>query len=138
MHETIWGGRGLQKYVGEQAVKLGHLYMVNGHMGMSNKILNGSHKGRTLHDVFELQKHDWNMSGFEEFPLTIALVNASENLSIQVHPDDSLAERLENKRIGKTESWFFLEAPVDGWIYDGCRCNSKKEVMVAVSQGRME
>ena len=138
MHETIWGGRGLQKYVGEQAVKLGHLYMVNGHMGMSNKILNGSHKGRTLHDVFELQKHDWNMSGFEEFPLTIALVNASEYLSIQVHPDDSLAERLENKRIGKTESWFFLEAPVDGWIYDGCRCNSKKEVMVAVSQGRME
>lgn len=138
LHETVWGGKELTEYVKSDIDKLGHLYLVNGHQGMSNKIMNGCYAGKTLREVFEIQKENWNLSVYEEFPLTIALVDATENLSIQVHPDDEAAEKLEKQKIGKNESWVFLKAPNSGWIYSGCECKTKEEVKTAVEQGRME
>jgi mannose-6-phosphate isomerase len=138
LHPTVWGGTRLNKYTDEKIDNLGHLYLVNGHQQMSNVILNGVDAGRTLNDVFPERKCGWNLSEYEEFPLTVALVDASDNLSIQVHPDDVSAERLEGRKIGKTESWLFLEAPVSGWIYDGCTLENRNQVEQAVSEGRME
>lgn len=137
-HETLWGGNRLNQYVKGNIKKLGHLYLVNGHKNMSNKILNGIYKGKRLSEVFDYQKKNWNLDMYKEFPLTIALVDASEHLSIQVHPDDLAAEKLEGEKIGKTESWLFLEAPLSGWIYNGCSCKTKKEIEKAVGQGKME
>lgn len=137
-HKTIWGGKELAGYVKCNINNLGHLYLVNGHRGMSNVIKNGQYKGATLQEVFDKQKNAWNLSDFEEFPLTIALVDASENLSIQVHPDDKVAEKLERKKIGKTESWLFLKAPKTGWIYSGCQCATKEQINEAITQGKME
>ena len=111
--------------------------MVNGHEEMSNIIINGKYAGRTLREVFEFEKGSWKMSEFEEFPLTIALVDAAENLSIQVHPDNLCAQKAEGVSKGKTESWIFLDAPLSGWIYDGCKCDTKQQVINAVAEGRM-
>ncbi len=138
IHETIWGGNRLNHYVKEYGVKIGHLYLANGHDEMSNEILNGVYAGKILKDVFQTEKRNWNMEEYNEFPLTIALVDASENLSIQVHPDNIDAERLEGIRIGKTESWIFIQEPEKGWIYDGCRCSTKEEIEMAVKENRME
>lgn len=137
-HETIWGGKELGKYINRDVNKLGHLYLVSGRPNMSNIIVNGNFAGQTLCEVFKSQKEKWNMSEYQEFPLTIALVDATENLSIQVHPDDETAERLENLRVGKTESWLFLKAPGSGWIYGGCQCETKEQVKKAVENGNME
>lgn len=137
-HSTIWGGMRLNKYVADVQGRLGHLYMVNGHEEMANTIINGACRGKTLREIFPSKKKEWKMEKFEEFPLTIALVDATENLSIQVHPDDVAAEHIEKVRIGKTESWVFLEKPKAGWIYAGCQCGTKKEVSDAVAAGKME
>lgn len=138
IHETIWGGNRLHRYIDDKKRKVGHLYLVNGHEGMSNIILNGQDKGHTLQEVFLKNREKWDMKEFSEFPLTIALVDATENLSIQVHPDDETAERLEQKRIGKKESWLFLEAPKSEWIYGGCKCDSAEELNEMLSKGRMQ
>lgn len=138
LHETIWGGNRLNKYSKKGYDSLGHLYMINGHLNMSNEIVNGKYKGKTLYDIFPFEKNNWNMEKFDEFPLTIALVDASDNLSIQVHPADKVAEVLEGKKIGKTESWLFLEAPIKGWIYAGCSCDTKEQVKIAVKNNKME
>ncbi len=138
LHETIWGGSKLCQFANGKGEKVGHLYMVNGHDQMSNRILNGESAGKTLRDVFQIKKDNWNMSEFKEFPLTIALVDAAENLSIQVHPDDLCAEQIEGVKWGKAESWFFLNAPVEGWIYGGCRYHAKDQVINAVVEKRME
>lgn len=135
-HETIWGGNRILHNV--DGKKIGHLYMVNGHASMSNPIMNGIEKGRLLKDVFAEKKCEWNLSEYEEFPLTIALVDASDNLSIQVHPDDKVAKELEGKKIGKKESWIFLETPKSGWIYAGCSAQTNDDVNKAVSEGMME
>lgn len=137
-HETLWGGKKLQGYTRKDYDRIGHMYIINGHADMSNIIKNGSEHGRTLKQVFSEKKGQWNMEEYEEFPLTIALVDASRNLSIQVHPDDKVAEKLEGKRVGKTESWLFLDAPISGWIYAGCYCDTTEQVGQAVRDRRME
>lgn len=135
-HETIWGGNRILH--NSDGKKIGHLYMVSGHSGMSSPVMNGPDKGRLLCDVFAERKTEWGLGEFEEFPLTIALVDASGDLSIQVHPDDRAAQELEGKRIGKKESWLFLVAPESGWIYAGCSAQTKKDVDEAVRDGTME
>ena len=137
-HETLWGGKKLQGYTQKDYNRIGHMYIINGHGNMSNIIKNGPEQGRTLMQVFDDSKSKWKLEEHEEFPLTIAMVDASQNLSIQVHPDDKVAEKLEGKRIGKTESWLFLDAPISGWIYAGCYCDTTEQVGQAVRGRRME
>lgn len=138
VHETIWGGERINKIYPTDCKKVGHLYMVSGHEGMSNEVLNGVHKGQGLDYVFQMNKSKWGMEEYGEFPLTIALVDASENLSIQVHPDDITAQKLEGQKIGKKESWLFLSAPKAGWIFGGCEYSSVKEIEQAVVNKKME
>lgn len=138
IHETVWGGYKLNKDFGFPSQNAGHLYMVNGHKEMSNIIINGKYKGITLRELFQIKKSEWGYNQHEEFPLTIALVDANANLSIQVHPSDLIAGRLENCKLGKSESWLFLDPPTNGWIYNGCTCSSKEQVSEAVSLGKME
>lgn len=45
------------------------------------------------------------------FPLLLKLIDAAEPLSVQVHPDDTYANRVENGKLGKTEAWLILDAP---------------------------
>lgn len=138
IHETIWGGHKLGYLVQNEEAKIGHLYMVNGHLGMSNLILNGNYQNCYLNDVFLKERKSWKLDEYEEFPLTIALVDAAENLSIQVHPDDTIAELLESKKKGKTESWVFIDAPEKGWIYAGCMCKTKQELHKFVAMDKID
>ena len=138
IHETVWGGNRLGRLIKRDGAKTGHLYLVNGHKGLSNRALNGAYAGVTLEQIFPHEKRNWGMEAYESFPLTIALVDARENLSIQVHPDARTAERLEHERNGKTESYIFLEEPKSRWIYAGCACGSKEELEAAVENGRTE
>lgn len=137
-HETIWGGHQLKRFNPEITYQIGHMYLVNGHSELSNEILNGNYAGMSLHNLFEIKKKEWNLAKYKEFPLTIALVDAKENLSIQVHPDGQTAQKLEGNFMGKKESWLFLKEPENGWIYAGCNCSSIKDVQQAVSSGDVE
>lgn len=126
-HETIWGGPRIAKLTGVSNKKIGHLYSVFCRDGISNRILNGKWSGMSLNNVFPLWKADFQMEKYEFFPLTLALTEADEHLSIQVHPDDTAANALEHQTRGKRESWYFLEPPTAGYIYNGCRCRNQAE-----------
>ena len=137
IHKTIWGGDRLSHCTKDNTDKIGHLYLFNGHEGLSNSVLNNDNN-LTLRELFQKEKYNWKMQDYEEFPLTIALVDATDDLSIQVHPDDTTAESLEGSCIGKCESWYFLKAPQKGWIYAGCNYESIEEVRKAASSEQME
>lgn len=138
VHETIWGGNRINSIYATQSDKVGHLYMVSGHENLTNLVANGKWQGKTLKEAFDACKRYWNMEIYDEFPLTIALVDASQNLSIQVHPDEQVAKKLEGKSVGKKESWLFLKGPSEGWIYGGCRYASIDLVRQAIQDHRME
>ena len=97
-HKTIWGGNRLVNVYGEKAANLGHLYSLRCKDENSNIILNGKYTGKRLYDIIG------------EYPLSLAIVDAMQNLSIQVHPGGDSA---------KYESYFFIEAPESGYIYCG-------------------
>ena len=126
-HETIWGGSRIYELTGFGGSSTGHLYSVYCREGVSNIILNGQHAGKTLNEVFPSFKQKAGMGGYDYFPLTIALTEADMNLSIQVHPDDDMAAKIEELPRGKRESWYFIEPPSDGYIINGCVCRNDDE-----------
>ena len=139
VHETIWGGKKLTKYSGTNSEKIGHLYSINCNANETNIILNGEYKGKTLNEWFSQNKGKYGLEEYEYFPLVIALVEANDNLSIQVHPDDETAPILDTRiKLGKNESWFFIDAPDSAAIYDGCLCKSMDELKTAIAHGKME
>ena len=139
VHETIWGGKKLTPYSNSTCEKIGHLYSINCNAKETNIILNGAHEGKTLNEFFDANKARFGLEEYDYFPLIVALVEANDNLSIQVHPDDQTAPVLNPKiKLGKNESWFFLDAREWGYIYDGCLCKSRDERKEKIANGEME
>ncbi|MBR3622845.1 MAG: class I mannose-6-phosphate isomerase [Selenomonadaceae bacterium] len=134
-HDTIWGGEKLLPYAKENCKRIGHLYSLCSEKGLENRILNGKYKGMTFDAYFKENKRKFGLDKYDEFPLIIALVEARENLSIQVHPDDVVAKEEEGAAYGKNESWLFIEAPTSGFIYNGCIANDKEEVKKSIDAG---
>ncbi|MBN1114089.1 MAG: class I mannose-6-phosphate isomerase, partial [Oligoflexia bacterium] len=60
-------------------------------------------------------------------PVCCKLIDAAKSLSVQVHPDDAAAKRLENQKFGKTEAWYILEAGKDASIYLGIKKGTNKK-----------
>jgi len=137
-HETIWGGQRLLPYSDGTCKKIGHLYSLQCENEDSNKILNGPYKGKTFNEYFADNKVRFGLEKYSLFPLIIALVEANDNLSIQVHPDDEMAKNLENADYGKNESWYFLDAPNKGYIYNGCTSDDVSGVQKKVDNGELE
>lgn len=139
VHETIWGGNKLTPYSGSKCEKIGHLYSVNCNEEGSNIILNGPYKGHSLNTYFDKNKQKFGLDQYDYFPLVIALVDGTDNLSIQVHPDDETAPVLDSKaKYGKCESWYFIDPPKSGSIFCGCLCKSMDELKHSISHGKME
>jgi len=139
VHETIWGGKKLTPYADIKSENIGHLYSVNCNEDGSNLVLNGEYVGRTLNEYFAINKEKFGLQDYEYFPLIIALVEANDNLSIQVHPDDETAPVLNPQiRLGKNESWFFIDVPLNGKIYNGCLCKNMDELKHYIALGNME
>jgi mannose-6-phosphate isomerase len=136
IHNTIWGGSKISQYTGVEGDSIGHLYSLYCRKGVSNEILNGKWKGQCLNNIFPLFKEDFHLSHYEYFPLTLALTEAHENLSIQVHPNDKMANELEHNARGKRESWYFIEAPLSGIIINGCTCLDEEEEQLMIQRGQ--
>ena len=136
VHTTIWGGPKISRLAGVDGDRIGHLYSLYCREGISNEILNGEWKGRCLNEVFPLIKDKVGMAQYEYFPLTLALTEAQENLSIQVHPNDEAANALEHRARGKRESWYFIDAPTSGTIINGCTCRDKADESKMIAEGR--
>ena len=135
-HETIWGGSRLTKFSKTDCKRIGHLYSVFCRKEMSNIILNGQYAGMTMNEVFHLWKSEFGMDTYTYFPLTLALTEANDNLSIQVHPNDKMANEVERFSRGKRESWYFIEAPKVGYIMNGCTCHNEEEKNAMLAEGK--
>lgn len=137
VHETIWGGSKLTPYSGSDCRSIGHLYAVTDGGTMVSEIVHGPDAGKTIHQWFIENRARYGLGRFDRLPITAALVEARENLSIQVHPDDIRAKALEGMAFGKNESFYTLEAPTTGRMYNGCRAGSVDELRGMLRDGRV-
>ena len=138
VHETIWGGDRLTPYSGTDNKKIGHLYSLISNGKLESEILNGKYKGQLFRKYFDENKEKFCLGEYKELPFLLALVDATNDLSLQVHPDDKTAKELEGADFGKNESWYFLEVPKSGKIYDGCKAESSEELKRKVAEGKYD
>ena len=110
--DYLWGGTKLRDEYGFESnlEKLAEGWMLSCHKDGENTIENGEFAGKTLTEVVKSNPNFLGENGkkFEYFPILIKLIDAKDDLSVQVHPDNDYAMRVENE-YGKTECWYILD-----------------------------
>lgn len=125
LHSTVWGGKRLQPYKQLPVTNepIGESWEVSVVPSSVSIVRNGWLAGKSLNDIVadygaQLLGDSVHAKFHGEFPLLIKYIDAAEDLSIQVHPDDALAQQLEGKN-GKTECWYIIDALPGAYLYAG-------------------
>ena len=122
----IWGGQYFQKFKDIDLDIISELWELSVRDDFSSIIDSGINKGKSLKEVLTKEDIGPNSDRFIYFPLLIKLIDAKDNLSVQVHPSDEYALKNENS-FGKSEMWHIINADEDAGIYVGFNADYKKE-----------
>lgn len=137
--ERIWGTPRLHNYGGDKKIeKIGSIYSLCAIKNLSNNIIGGDFSGENLYDVVKKCPEVFGLEKVETYPLIISFTACDDNLSIQVHPGDEYAKNNSLGLYGKSESWYFIEPPKNGWIYAGSLVNSKENISKLINSGEYE
>ncbi len=126
--DYLWGGTRLREYnVQSDLDPLAEAWVLSCHKDGQSVVANGEYKGKTLSEVCE----DKSMLGenpckFDNFPVLIKLIDAKQNLSIQVHPSDDYALTHEGE-YGKTEMWYVVDCEEGAYLYYGFKSAISKD-----------
>ena len=125
--DYIWGGNYFQKFnKGLGLSKVSECWELSVRDNDSSIIASGKDEGKKLCDVISKEDIGPVMDRFPYFPLLIKLIDAKENLSVQVHPSDDYALKYENS-FGKSEMWHIISADEGCGLYVGLNKDYKKE-----------
>ncbi|GEN88328.1 mannose-6-phosphate isomerase, class I [Oceanobacillus sojae] len=142
LQERIWGGNKLSTEFGYQTPyeHTGEAWVISAHPNGPSKIKNGPLEGNTLQDAWEKHGKLFNRAGAasESYPLLVKILDANENLSVQVHPDDSYAQEKEDVPYGKTECWYVLDAEEGAELILGHHAKNRKELQKAMENGEWD
>lgn len=121
--DYLWGGEEMCSRFGfhPQKLPLAEAWVLSCHKDGPSVVQNGTYKGQSLAQAIEqLGPACLGTKGkaFSFFPILIKLIDARQNLSVQVHPDDAYALRHE-KEYGKTEMWYILDCTEGAYLYYG-------------------
>ncbi|MDZ7737757.1 MAG: type I phosphomannose isomerase catalytic subunit [Bacteroidales bacterium] len=146
LKEKVWGGNSLAARYGKKAdpeARIGESWELSGIQGDISQVANGFLEGNSLEEIIEVYMGDLvGEDIFEkfgrEFPLLVKLIDAADDLSVQVHPGDDLA-RERHHAWGKTEMWYILEAADDALIYTGFKQEMSKESCIrSLDEGNID
>ena len=125
LKDKIWGGEKLSEYFNKdsKSTELGESWEISIVPGDISVVSNGELKGKSLQELLDVYKADFlgenNFKRFgEQFPLLIKFIDAKQDLSIQLHPNDELAKKRHNS-FGKTEMWYVMQADKDANLIVG-------------------
>lgn len=121
--DYIWGGTKLRDVYGKKCDydKIAESWELSAHKAGNSIIASGIYKGRTFSDYLDISGKEilgWKAENFIDFPILIKFIDARDNLSIQVHPNDEYALKYENE-LGKTEIWYIIDCDENASLYCG-------------------
>lgn len=133
LKERIWGGTKLKSYLNKPITSdiTGESWEISTVENDVSVVANGSLKGKSLNDVIdefpEAVLGDKVYAEFgKQFPLLFKYLDAREDLSIQLHPNDELAKKRHNS-FGKTEMWYVMQSDADARLIVGFKEKSSPE-----------
>jgi mannose-6-phosphate isomerase len=126
-----WGGTRLAEWLARPASPepIGEAWLVSDHPLHFSRIVNIPEARISLREL--VQRWPAAVLGYpgRRFPLLVKLIDARDNLSVQVHPDDTAARVWAPQEGGKTEAWLVLDADPQGTIYLGLKPGITREVL---------
>lgn len=138
--EMIWGGNRLSTDFGYDIPSdhTGECWAISAHMNGDCTVKLGKWQGKQLSELWANNRELFgNISG-DTFPLLIKIIDAKQDLSIQVHPDDSYASQNEDGALGKTECWYILDCEEDAKIVIGHHAKDKEELIKMIEEKRWQ
>ena len=136
--DYIWGGNYFQKFnKGLGLARVSECWELSVRDIDSSIIASGKDEGKKLSDVISKEDIGPVMDRFPYFPLLIKLIDAKENLSVQVHPSDDYALKYENS-FGKSEMWHIISADEGSGLFVGLNKDYQKEdIEIALKEGKI-
>lgn len=140
--ERVWGGRRLESLYGKRlpsAALIGESWEIVDRPEAQSVVHEGPLRGATLHGLW--CKHREEIFGkvpdTPRFPILAKLLDAQENLSLQVHPPREIAKKLDGEP--KSELWYVADAAPKARLYAGVKKGTTREVFTqALAQGKVE
>lgn len=143
--EKIWGGNRMKTLLNKNYGLLpncGESWEISGVEGNISVVSNGFLKGNNLQEIIEIYMGDivgdkvYKKFGME-FPLLIKFIDAQDDLSVQVHPNDELSKKRHNA-YGKTEMWYVVDAEKGAKINTGFNQEiSKQKYLEFAEKGKL-
>lgn len=137
--EKIWGGPRLHDVFGFDLPndKIGEDWAISGHPHGVSVVENGEFKGQKVSDLWLEHRELFGNPTGPVFPLLTKILDAEDNLSVQVHPDDAYAEEHEGE-LGKTECWYVIDAEPGAHIVYGHHAKTREELAEMIHQGKWD
>lgn len=141
--DYLWGGDRLKNEFNKDTdvYPLAEAWECSTHPDGPSIVMDGEFKDKTLTDVLNIHpeylgsKH----KGETSLPILIKLIDASNDLSVQVHPTDEYARIHENEQLGKSEMWYVLDANNDtNLIYGLNNDSTKEEIKESINKGNID
>ena len=140
--DYLWGGTRLKEQFGKSfdITPLAETWECSVHPDGLSVVDGGDFTGQTLDKVLtkypEFLGQRWQAVG--ELPILVKFIDAKQDLSVQVHPDDEYAMKFENGQLGKTEMWYVVEAEPEAKLIYGLQCDATAdELRDSIEQGRV-
>lgn len=137
--EKIWGGQKLKTVFGYPIPdkKIGECWAISAHPHGTCVVENGPYAGRKLDELWENERALFGNPTGSVFPLLTKILDAEDDLSVQVHPDDRYGLEHEGE-LGKTECWYVIDCEPGAEIIYGHHAQTKEELRSMIESGQWE
>lgn len=137
--EMIWGGHKLKDMYQYDIPSdtTGECWALSAHQNGDCIVTGGEFAGKSLSQLWREHRELFGNIEGEQFPLLVKIIDACNDLSVQVHPDDTYAKEHENS-LGKTECWYVLDADSDTKMVMGHHAKTKEEFVKAIEEDNYE
>ncbi|MCM3601713.1 mannose-6-phosphate isomerase, class I [Robertmurraya korlensis] len=136
--DRIWGGQRLTSFGYDiPSSRTGECWAFAAHRNGESIVKSGEFKGLTLGQLWKDHPHLFGNLKGDRFPLLTKILDATQNLSVQVHPDDNYA--LDNEGdLGKNECWYIIDCDEGAEIIYGHTAQTKEEFQRMVVEGKWD
>ncbi len=137
---NIWGGSKLREVFGYpvEGDDLGECWGISAHPEGDGTVRSGAYEGCKLSELWEKHPELFGNLDYDRYPLLTKIIDAQDDLSIQVHPDDAYAKEHENGSLGKTECWYIMDCKENATLVIGHNAKSKEELEEMVHGGKWQ